>query len=84
MVKRLMNLKHYGCYYSVCFLFEEKVKLLQDVKNDTVHKRIEEVMEEIEKILDEEKGIKRTEFSFCKILINSTWHIYSISLIWVQ
>nr|XP_034331573.1 interferon-induced helicase C domain-containing protein 1 isoform X2 [Crassostrea gigas] len=34
----------------------EKVKLLQDVKNDPVHKRIEDVMEEIEKILDEEKG----------------------------
>lgn len=52
---------------NVCFLFTEKVKLLQDVKNDPVHKRIEDVMEEIEKILDEEKGIKRTELSFCKM-----------------
>lgn len=34
----------------------EKVKLLQDVKNDPVHKRIEQAMEEIEKMLDEEKG----------------------------
>lgn len=73
MVKRLMNLKYYGCYYSVCFLFEEKVKFLQDVKNDIVYKRIEEVMEEIEKILDEEKGIKRIRFCFCKILIRNMY-----------
>lgn len=30
-------------------------------------------MEEIEKILDEEKGIKRTELSFCKM--QNTWHV---------
>lgn len=40
------------------FFIAEKVKLLQDVKNDPVHKRIEQTMEKIEKILDEEKGIE--------------------------
>nr|XP_034330978.1 antiviral innate immune response receptor RIG-I-like [Crassostrea gigas] len=34
----------------------EKVKLLQDVKSDPIHKQIEQLMEEIEKIVDEEKG----------------------------
>lgn len=49
------------------FLIAEIVKLRKDVKNDPVHKRIEQAMEEIEKMLDEEKGIKRTKFCFCKI-----------------
>lgn len=34
----------------------EKVKLHLDVRNDPVHKRIEQLMEKIEKMLDDEKG----------------------------
>lgn len=58
--KKTNSFLYFGCY-NVCFLIAVKGELLLDVKSDPVSKRIEQLMAEIEKIVDEEKGIMMTK-----------------------